>query len=494
MEQAHSGTSLDELLRSCFEQATSREEFTRMEMPRGMSEAAAWRMVCLIRYAAGIELPLHDPALTSPERREDWYSSTRTIQRKLIDCTSAGVNNPHVLNILQLPEGRHVKVGLLITDCFAALEDAGCILPDGAFPRIALNPEVPEADQERLAFNYFRLMLDSLSSDFHLDTAQGVVRIYERCVEGVTLPDVARAIPQSDASSPATLALIGHILRETGQLDTIVGAIARLHAFLQVRPLPFANAFVGRLLYASLLRERGFAILSYLPIMDFLLRWHRDDFSSPGYRPVTKMSDAMHIVEGTREWTRFYEETLTWLLDEIQWLSCKLTRMEMRRSRLEQLIAGDVTYTERQHDVLIEALVHDDAEFTFSELMERYGIVYSTAHADLTDLHADGFLQAKRQGKRSFFIAAPDIHTRVHAFLRSINPELYRKFFDERGHLAEDAVAKKQPASKGTETSGAFAPEGKNEMTRDGVDIWQYLPSLEAERGRILFRGLKRKR
>ena len=471
------------LLAECFSHSLSREEFSKLEMPPGMSEASSWRMVNLIRRASGITLP--SGVVINNSWRADWYAPSRRLQKLLTACTAAGVTNPHALDVLASPEGRHVKINLLATDCFIALKDAGCALPRRELAAAALGLEVPHSDQERLVRNFFQVALDSVGSGFRLATADDIARVYQRCIEGVRLPT---AHPEADREpSSDALACIERIFDKTSELETLMGAIARLLAFLELRPLPFANMFIGRMAFSGLLHAQGLTVLSYLPVLDFLDSWQRGSFETPGYHPVGRLSAAAQIIEGARDWTRFFEETLAWLLDETRWLLRKFARMKLRRERLEELLGRDTTYTERQHDVLLEALVHDDAEFTFSGLMEHYNVVYSTAHADLVGLCDDGFLQARRQGKRLVFIAVPEIHDRLHAFLRRIDSSLYAQFFDEQGRLVVDSETRETPGRAGQEEGGA-SPWAKAEE-----DVRKFLPTAEPQRRMALLRGLKRR-
>ena len=472
--------NLESLLSRCLSRSVTREEFSRLEMPLGMSEASAWRMANLIRRASSVKLPFGMAA--NGKWHPDWYAPSRQFQKLLDACTTASITNQDALDALRSPEGRHIKINLIATDCFAALRDTGCALTREALLGATLGLQTPSSDQERLARNLFQVTLDSAGNGLRFEAADDIALVYRRCIEGVRLPT---AQPTTDRElSPDCLSVIDHVLRVTRELETLPGAIARMLAFLELRPLPFANAFVGRMAFGELLRAQGFTVLSYLPILEFLDSWQRGSSDRPGYQPAGHLSDAIQIIGESRDWTRFFEEVLAWLLDETGWLLRKLARMKLRRERLEALLERDTTYTSRQHDVLVEALVHDDTEFTFAELMDRYGIVYSTAHSDLIGLSDDGFLQARRQGKRLFFIAAHDIHKRVHVFLRSVDEEMYARYFDRQGKLV---IADQK------RTGHSVIGAEQTEASRDKEDIRQFLPTVEPQRRMALLRDFKHK-
>ena len=56
--------------------------------------------------------------------------------------------------------------------------------------------------------------------------------------------------------------------------------------------------------------------------------------------------------------------------------------MSRRRDRLRAIIDADGSMNARQKEVLLEAVLHSNAEFTYDIHMKRYAISYPSARSD----------------------------------------------------------------------------------------------------------------
>lgn len=97
-----------------------------------------------------------------------------------------------------------------------------------------------------------------------------------------------------------------------------------------------------------------------------------------------------------------------------------------RRRRLDE---------RRQKEVLLEAVLHSNAEFTYDIHMKRYAISYPSARSDFGRLMDLGFLQQSDDGVRHFFFANDDLHERCRAYLREHCAEAYLHYYDDEGRL-----------------------------------------------------------
>ena len=89
----------------------------------------------------------------------------------------------------------------------------------------------------------------------------------------------------------------------------------------------------------------------------------------------------------------------------------------------------------RQKEVLLEAVLHSNAEFTYNLHMKRYAISYPSARSDFGRLMDLGFLQQSDDGVRHFFFANDDLHERCRAYLREHCAEAYLHYYDDEGRL-----------------------------------------------------------
>ena len=493
----------EEAMALCGTRFLGPDEFRRSLRSRapdatGASVRALWALVSIAQRQLGVILPsvASKPLSPQPDRYPQpeprgcrppvhWAFPTKRLLTKERICLANGVNNPHVATTLRYPEGRHVKLSLLLRDCHAALRDCGCRLSKRRFYDIALGLVQPETPQEVLASNYSRVFDAFANGHLHLDDGDDVSALYEQCVSGISAEALAGigCHRRIDDHSRRT---VSEILRQAHGLGTIMHALAVMLAFLETRPLPIANALVGRVLFGHTLRSNGMDITACLPVLEFVLAWQSGKASDPhGYWPTRTFGSCILEVQGTRNLTGLYEELFAYLADELTWLSRKLDRMSLRRSNLEKLLAADAAHTHRQRDILVEAVLHDDAEFTFGRIEEQYGVAYSTAHADLTSLCEEGFLKALKQGKREFFIAVPNIKQLVHGYLRSLDSAAYLRLFDEHGKLARTR------SSPNERPDGSLTHEADAPITRlsSEIDARPYWPQIEPSRRRSILKG-----
>lgn len=411
---------------SCDGTPSSRSQIG-LSLPDGLSPETASRVEEALRYIQHIELPKYMGA-SVPE----WFYCSPRLNFLLSSCTMTGVNNPHVNTTLLLPEGRHLKLALIMRDCHAALADSGVHMDFAAFTRIALSLHEPQNAKERFAFGLFDAYIASAASTFCLTGDGDPARLHERitsCLE----PGSFKTSPSYDPVRAGDVAR--DIIMQTEGHHVLLSALMRLHAFCELAPFNIGNAFIGRMVYAQTLRAGGMALMSYLPILEFSARWRAGEALAPAYQPAMSWEESAPVVRGTCDITPRFEDTLRFLADEAWWFSNKLSRMAERRRRLEELFGFDDAHNERQYAVLVEAYVHDDAEFTFEGLANAYEVAYSTAHDDLCALEREGFLAQVRSGRRACFIATEDLHHRVLNHLRSCSSGRFDELFHVDGEL-----------------------------------------------------------
>ncbi|MBM6998916.1 hypothetical protein I3I95_02030 [bacterium] len=416
--------ALAQLLAAFGAGALTRAEVGRMELPEGVTAAVAWRMGAVLRYARHVDLPFGQTLPDGASR--SWFFHTQRLDALLQSCLMTGTNNPHVTTTLQLPEGRHVRTDLLMRDCRAALSDMGARVAPDRFARVVLEVDAPATDAERLALRAFGLMDAAHVRDEPAVTADAALAWHDELLA----PADAR-----HGDREASRAAIQAILAGTATMNVFVRAVVCQLACMEARPFATGNALVGSLLATRVLREGGMAFMAWLPLLDFLVRWRRGEPTAPAYQPRRAPEACVVPTGGTLDWTGFLEETLRFCADEAWWLSNKLTRMARRRARLTRLFQGDAAHNERQRETLVEAYVHDDAEFTFAGMARRHGVAYSTAHDDLAALADEGFLTTRKVGRALFFVAVPDAQARIRAWLRAVDPRAYDACFDADGRL-----------------------------------------------------------
>lgn len=446
------------LLGAAHDRSLGPAELASMPLPEGMTAQQARGLVDALRNTQRLDLPFAAPAdVASGTAPASWLYPTRLLVYLERCCLLAGANSPHVPTTLLTPEGRHLKLAMAVRDCRAGVAQMGVRIPAERASRVALEVERPTTDAERLLLQMFRLSVEELRSAASMPTPEDALELYGRCTRGLAPRAGGEAASGGRAAggraadgrgaatgglaaggaSPdgADLAAVSRILDCAEQVGGALGALVCMQGFVEAAPFPGVNGFVGRALCSRMLRASGLALLSHLPFLDFTVRWQVGTLDGRAYRPVCAAREAVFATPGSREWTRYFEELLRYTVDEAWWLSNKLTRMAVRRRRLEELLRLEGSFDERQQAVLVEACVHDDAEFTIAGLTEGHDVAYSTAHDDLEALEEAGYLRSEKHGKRFYYVAGDDVMERLLGLLRERVPETCAGYFDEQGKL-----------------------------------------------------------
>lgn len=140
-------------------------------------------------------------------------------------------------------------------------------------------------------------------------------------------------------------------------------------------------------------------------------------------------------------------------------MTTKLFGLFLKRQLMGRLLARDESLNLRQREIMLEALLHEDAEFTFGCLMETGGVAYATAYADLSQLKDAGLLRSATYGKTTVFVAADDLAARLDERLQQVDPAAWAEVFESSGVLrsehqaACDKALRKLQASRPLEES-----------------------------------------
>jgi len=182
------------LLAGCRRHAFTHAEFSHLEVPEGADRDAVWHEVNVVLRSLGKQLPLE--LNTKSENIRDasvsfgrhWYYPTDRLLYCLGVCLINGVNNPHVPTTLRLPEGRHLKLDNLASECYACFLASGWDISKERFDDMILGLGTPLGATEQLASNYYHLMLESIADHEERCTPELLEEIFARAVEGVGLP------------------------------------------------------------------------------------------------------------------------------------------------------------------------------------------------------------------------------------------------------------------------------------------------------------------
>ncbi len=163
---------------------------------------------------------------------------------------------------------------------------------------------------------------------------------------------------------------------------------------------PVGNAPFAYLLYLLLLHRSGYHFSAHVPVMRLLYgtdsalcAQERGRYAAEADAPTLPFEPGDLAVEydGTYDWTFVFERAVELILEEQRSVMTKLEGMSRRRDRLRAIIDADGSMNARQKEVLLEAVLHSNAEFTYDIHMRRYAISYPSARSDFGRLMDLGF-------------------------------------------------------------------------------------------------------
>lgn len=405
-----------------------------------------------IRHIIGKALPFDYDSKNMVIQKTDkhWFSVTDYMQQQLHFCVALGVDQLSESPLLDTPEVRHAFFKKYSRECDAIIKNLGWSLSEERQYLILLELEEPANAKE-----LFLLTLKDLLFAAPLDTItpQGVERLFKDLLRGIDLPknDELEGAAGDEQRQEALLhELCAFLTCETNGVNPVIKAISAYLFIVMLKPFPAANLTMGRLVYSWALFDSGLSLLAALPIIEFEEAWKSGGVPDKGYQPRIAYTDAVVSSRHTQDWTCYFEEMLGFLLHEVRSFRNKFISLELRRLRLMDILMSDASFNARQVDVLVEAVVHDDAEFSYDFYMEKQGVGYATAYDDLVDLKSRGFLIEKRKGKKAFYCADTTIRESLHAYLRKAVPEAYFRHYDEEGKLVTQHTDQRNEAMQVT--------------------------------------------
>ncbi len=132
--------------------------------------------------------------------------------------------------------------------------------------------------------------------------------------------------------------------------------------------------------------------------------------------------------------------------------------MGRRRARFRAIVDADETMNPRQKDVLLEALLHSNAEFSYAVHERRYNVSYLCARSDLARFLDMGLFRCCDDGVRHFFIADEGFGDRAWDYLRQRCAAEYARFYREDGTLRDEFHSSCEAAEKFNRYVGFYEP------------------------------------
>ncbi len=430
---------LDRALRIASQRAQTYDSLAESLGVTPEDAALYWFSINSLRRGLGHDLP----PLSASARC--WYDPTWHLEALLEEFQINEGLASHYGRIFYDPEGGHLELNMAANEVVYAI---GLEHPDidvARLRRVCVHACEPECGIELLAANAGKVLLSIEEYRDEAVTPAFIEMLYARLVAGI------EAVPEDVSARVEGLELLCSFINgDTGPLKgqcgdhRLIVALTALFFVSASGMFPVGNAPFAYLLYLLLLHRSGYHFSAHVPVMRLLYgtgsalcAQERGRYAAEADAPALPFEPGDLAVEydGTYDWTLVFERAVELILEEQRWVMTKLEGMSRRRDRLRAIIDADGSMNARQKEVLLEAVLHSNAEFTYGIHMKRYAISYPSARSDFGRLMDLGFLQQSDDGVRHFFFANDDLHERCRAYLREHCAEAYLRYYDNEGRL-----------------------------------------------------------
>lgn len=379
-----------------------------------------------------------------------WYALTWRLSALLEEFQRNEALAVHCATILEEPEGGHFVLNLAAAEVVQLLRLSCTPFDEERMSGVCVGACEPVGDVERLAANAGHILMHI--EDYRKEplTLAFSERLYADLVAGVDLAGAAGASVEEHGAQE--LAWLCHGLeakpgaREQAH-HTLLGALAVFALIALTRPFPMGNEVFAYVFYFLVLHRGGYHFSAHVPVVRALRECG-----------IFDASVAFTECDGFYECTGFFEHAAALLVEEQRYIMDKLDGMGRRRMRFRTIVDADETMNPRQKDVLLEALLHSNAEFSYAVHERRYGVSYLCARSDLARFLDMGLFCCCDDGVRHFFIAVEGFGDKAWNYLRQRCAEEYARFYREDGELREEYRLACDAATKFNSDVGFYEP------------------------------------
>lgn len=422
-----------DLVRRAWLAPLRKEDLAGASMPDGFGEDEVWESLVRLRHAQAYRSPQN--MRTGSGSVEDWHTVTESLRSVLFQLDRKTRRGSLLDELARARDSRAFVTQQYVEEAVCNLRFDGYEVEYEDARAVLLGERPPLTDGERIAVNYHALMheLPALADQraFDTETLEG---FYAKLREGAQAPEVladraeaCQRLPRSpleehyvetqapDQIDRASLQMPVDVANGSvsdPQRHPIMASMLVNCQFWRARLFPSCNNLMGCITSRYYLVREGYPVFRFVPKIRILEKWKHGL-----YRDEAKFTyeEALDQVARDKDWTMYYDTVMGLMLHEVNIMERSL----LQRATLDEEALGmaeRVPYlAHRQREVLRQAVLVPGAEFTIAEQKNRYGVVYSTARADLEDLVERGFLDRIQRGQAFVYKAASGLRDNLSA-------------------------------------------------------------------------------
>lgn len=414
-----------------------------------------------------------------------WYLPTWHLNSLLEEFQINEGLAAHYEWILTEPEGGHYELNLAAGEVVLAVQLEGEVVDVAQMKRICVRACEPTNGIELLVWNAGRILVEIEAYRSEPITPQFIEDLYAKLTEGIVIKESREGeATEADAIELRTKALESfcmHLWSEgSGVAEScdrdccnesdvrsdgfergcsceghaLINALVALHYFKTFHLFPAGNNVFAYLMYFLILHRKGYHFSAHVPVMKLL--YLHDKGADQKYCLPCEPEELAVECDGCYDWTRFFERAVGLLVNEQRWTMTKLDGMSRRRERFRNIIDADESMNFRQKEVLLEAILHSNAEFTYAIHERRYDVSYPCARSDFARLLDMGLLSQHGDGTRHFFFASDNFNPIFFDYLKEHCSEAFFCYYDEDGSLRDEYRSAEETAIEYNKNVGFY--------------------------------------
>ena len=404
-----------------------RRELTDEFVPAGYTPDEVWDALVMIRRSQATVSP---DALrlgrSSASATTAWHTVPDSLQCSLRQISALTRRGSRLDAIVDERAGRRFVTQQYVEEVLTNLRLDGFPAGYEEVRGALVGDDVPVNDAQRLARNFHRIMCEMGDYEQTPYDVELLRSLFERLTEGVRRfpapseqhsplePLYLLAFSGSGEVDASALAAVADIANDRAcdpTEDPILVSMLVNCQFWHDTIFPGCNNLMGCIASRLYLYRHGYPVFRYVPKIQLLWSWSHGLARSPrGYALSEAYQPDGHL---GLDWTPYYDTVMALMLASVR----EMERTLCARKAADDAIVADAVASPavnaRQAEVLRRAVIDPGSEFRISWHREEFGVVYSTARADLEGLASMGLLTRENSGGAHVFRPVPGIAARM---------------------------------------------------------------------------------
>jgi hypothetical protein len=419
MKDLYAIASTDEFVnawKTVIEKPISLREFSQLPMPKDCSAEDLWRCFAIQRRLEGITFSIK-PWFRS-DQDVSWASLTKQTEAELLQIAELAGPGSHLNSAVETASVRMTLMQLIVKELIPTCHFDGLSVTEKQIERIFLNREMadPLNPEEKALEGFTRAFFGAdeyVARPLSISTVdlihEDIVRDCGELVDLDSRSSLHASIEWSERVNDVDFAerMLQASLREARSATTTTDVIIAFHQLSST--MWDLNCFPSLKSLTELVLRRVFFTKVGMPVLAFIPFRHLAGSSSNRYfadfvEEIRHLQTKIGTEEGL-DCTIHLAGTVSTLLEGLRIVTERVQQAEEQSALNEQELKHAEGLNRRQKDFIAILQRNPATTIRFREYAALFGVVRSTARADLLDLANKGYLTRYTEGRATTFAA-----------------------------------------------------------------------------------------